>query len=549
MRRADEQSMRTLLCCLVPFVVCALGIAGPASADVTHRWSFDELSAGKIPDLAGNADLTLRGTAALSGQDVDLAPSGASLRLDGAGYAEVELPDLNGEYTLMGWIRPTGPLQDPNDWRTPFGISGRVYFGQYASCLDGGLIAWESTSVYALHCLDDAQLTNVWRHVAQTWDGTTWKMFVDGELIASEHIPLALDANSDTFAVGDDVYQGYPSVGDYAFRGDIDEIVIRDDVLSPAAVAAVTDAVRDDESLTLQRTRSTRMPAFAAQASDDDAQVTCTIAGVSQPDCDAIDLTGRAPGPVTVAAVMTDRFGRTTTATEMVQVAPLGITALSGPVGTIGPDTSASWRFEESGASATCKLDGVVTPCSSDSVTLTGLSPGRHDLKVIARDVHGHLGESLTWSFVVTVPAPPSEPAAPSAQPTARPPAEASPEPRESAERAVSRITVPQSVPGAAEIDRRVRMAQRGCSTQGCRVRAGAKARPSLRIWLTRAEPMKVSITRRGKVLEQRTVTGRRGENRVVWTGRAKGRALPAGTYVVRIEVGGQGAWRTIRVS
>lgn len=123
-------------------------------------------------------------------------------------------------------------------------------------------------------------------------------------------------------------------------------------------------------------------------------------------------LDGLTPGTHTLSVTAADNAGNVdqTPATRSWKVdttAP-STTLSGGPAnGSVLTSTSASFRLgsSESGSTTTCTLDGRARSCAPGALTLSGLTPGTHDLRVRATDRAGNTDASPATRFW-TVPVP-----------------------------------------------------------------------------------------------------------------------------------------------
>jgi hypothetical protein len=72
--------------------------------------------------------------------------------------------------------------------------------------------------------------TNVWSHVATTWDGTTLRLYVNGAQVGSRAVAGTLSTTSDPLRIGGDA-----TWGEY-FAGTIDEVRVYNRALSAAEI-------------------------------------------------------------------------------------------------------------------------------------------------------------------------------------------------------------------------------------------------------------------------------------------------------------------------
>ena len=159
---------------------------------------------------------------------------------------------------------PNVPVGD-----SPYTIS--LWILRYPSCSSNGLLGWgacQSTgrvTEFRLNCnqLDvywwdndllsgDVVLTNIWQHVATTWDGTHRRIFVNGVIVAEDSPGLHVSV-SGNFAVG------RTCDGDASFNGIMDDVYIFSEALSISEIgnlAASTSTSTASPSSTASSTAS-----------------------------------------------------------------------------------------------------------------------------------------------------------------------------------------------------------------------------------------------------------------------------------------------------
>lgn len=123
-------------------------------------------------------------------------------------------------------------------------------------------------------------------------------------------------------------------------------------------------------------------------------------------------LDGLAPGPHTLSVTATDNAGNVdqTPATRSwtVDTTAPSTTLTGGPAnGSVLTSTTASFRLgsSEAGSTTACTLDARSRACAPGTLTLSGLAPGTHDLRVRATDRAGNTDASPATRFW-TVPVP-----------------------------------------------------------------------------------------------------------------------------------------------
>ncbi|MHC4586285.1 MAG: LamG domain-containing protein [Planctomycetota bacterium] len=228
--------------------------------DMVAHWTFDEGSGTIAHDSAGNNHGTLVNDPTWSVGQID-----GGLGFDGSNdyvvVADDSSLDIAGAISFSAWIKLHGDL----DWQiiiSKRGPGGGYPYGGYTFHFQdrywntGGAyrllftktngIAGSGGGNYGTHKhwdrvasnKDDWQ-TDVWYHVAATWDGTTntnsMKMYIDGQLDATHTAKQAFILTNDyALTIGDIL----PQLTD-PFNGVIDDVRIYKRALSAAEVQAL----------------------------------------------------------------------------------------------------------------------------------------------------------------------------------------------------------------------------------------------------------------------------------------------------------------------
>ena len=193
-------------------------------------WSFDEGSGTTTADATGNGnDGTLNGDMVWS-EDTE-SGSGYSLAFDGVDD-HVSVPHVvnpgSNTFTAMAWFKVTDLNTTRYILQQEDGTgAGRTWLylsksGQLGTYL--GNSALFSTASITI---------GEWHHAAVSYDGTTLRLYLDGQLEASEE--RILEASDGGMLVG--VHKGMTT----RFLGNIDEVQIYNSVLSDAQIAAWHD--------------------------------------------------------------------------------------------------------------------------------------------------------------------------------------------------------------------------------------------------------------------------------------------------------------------
>jgi Concanavalin A-like lectin/glucanases superfamily len=184
---------------------------GPVAA-----YSFDQGEGTTVEDVTGDGN-----TATIEGaQWTTHGRYGDAVEFDGEQCVSVpnsEALQLTEAFTVEAWVKLQGlPTDDPiffKETEADYSYAMDVGFGNEgdpAGFLGGEELVGPSSIE-----------SNVWTHIAFTYDGSETRLFVDGEQVASEQVgPLATDSEGPLY-IGCDG----PAWGDH-FRGRIDEVRI-----------------------------------------------------------------------------------------------------------------------------------------------------------------------------------------------------------------------------------------------------------------------------------------------------------------------------------
>ncbi len=211
------------------------------------RWSFDEGSGGVARDLTGHGH-----DATIAGPEWVRSPRGHALRFDGvddiATYADVDSMNLEGDLTLMLWLKTrASEASDTN--RLIFGDSGsgvQRNLNLRLSSYDAIMFEWADGSRNATLSADSGLLDGSWKQLVVVADSGAARvtMFVDGEPVAGMRMPLPISRAAATARM----------TGQWAggcFKGDLDDVRLFNRALSAEEVREAFE-----EEATLQIVRS-----------------------------------------------------------------------------------------------------------------------------------------------------------------------------------------------------------------------------------------------------------------------------------------------------
>ena len=202
---------------------------------VLHH-SYDEGEGSLAADSSGNGH-----DGEISNPEWADGKFGKALKFGGEGsdvFVTVEsTPVLNvNECTFMAWVNAdhwNGTRQIVGK-SVHGGCSGRTQYGLFS---EGGILKlrFETESGRA-DITTDLPAVGEWVHVGFTNDGSTAKIYVDGEAVAEGAVPGTLNANDDPWRIGQDCERL-----NYVFAGLIDEVRLWNRALSATDIAALKD--------------------------------------------------------------------------------------------------------------------------------------------------------------------------------------------------------------------------------------------------------------------------------------------------------------------
>ncbi|HEX5922362.1 MAG TPA: LamG-like jellyroll fold domain-containing protein [Baekduia sp.] len=418
--------------------------AGPAGDPaLVAAYAFDEASGTTVTDASGRAN-----TGTITGATRTTGHSGSALTFNGTSNS-VTIPDsssldLTSAMTLEAWVNPT----IASDWRTVIlkEATGNLAYSLYgASGYAGGA---PSTWIGSTDLPGPAALpAGAWSHLATTWDGTTWRLYVDGVQKASRTFAGPIAVSSGALKIG-----GNALWGEY-FSGRIDDVRIYNRGLTAAEVGRDRDTPVGGTAPpdTTPPTVSVTAPAAGATVSGASVALSATAAdnvGVTDvqfrldgttnvgaldttpPYAVAWNTTAVSTGAHTLTAVARDAAGNSATSTSVSVTVSNGTPDTTPPtVSMTAPARGATVSGASVALSATAsdnvgvtgvqfRLDGTTNigaqaTTSPYAVTwnTTAVSNGAHTLTAVARDAAGNTTTSGAVSVTVSnAPPPPPGP-------------------------------------------------------------------------------------------------------------------------------------------
>lgn len=176
-------------------------------------WSFDEGSGDVAEDSSGNGN---DGNLVRDPEWVD-GKFGKALKFSTAQRNKVEIPHsdsfatITEAVTMEAWVNPA----NFNAWFS-FGVKGDITYGIFINPARYVRIHYSGDST--LDTPNNAINANEWTHVVGTYDGTTVRIYLNGEVKAKTNAGVAIPANASSYVIG-----GTQESRDW-FDGMIDEV-------------------------------------------------------------------------------------------------------------------------------------------------------------------------------------------------------------------------------------------------------------------------------------------------------------------------------------
>ncbi len=205
-----------------------------ASSGIMGFWHFNEASGSTAHDSSGKGnDGTLQ-----QGASFGAGQNGNGLIMGTASQSTL-VPNSSSlnvtqNITIAAWIAPytTGTQSvvqkstgNVNGYELSLSNSGTV-FVRFNQASSGNSFRLDSNSTYPTN-------GTTWMHVVATYDGTTIRMYINGQLEASKAAVFTINANNLGLGIGAD------PTGSRGMRGRIDDVLIANRALDPSEVTAL----------------------------------------------------------------------------------------------------------------------------------------------------------------------------------------------------------------------------------------------------------------------------------------------------------------------
>ncbi|MEZ5039669.1 MAG: LamG-like jellyroll fold domain-containing protein [Saprospiraceae bacterium] len=138
--------------------------------------------------------------------------------------------DIECQLSIEFWCKPTSY----EDWGAiVMKAAGNSWSGGYGIYLYNSELKFFPTGFGSQHSTGYNVPLNQWTHVAATYDGTDSKVYINGNLISTKTIGLAIPTNNYPMGISGD--PGYPF---YNFNGHLDEVRVWNKALTQAEIQA-----------------------------------------------------------------------------------------------------------------------------------------------------------------------------------------------------------------------------------------------------------------------------------------------------------------------
>jgi hypothetical protein len=339
--------------------VSATTLSGPVVSGLVAWYNFNEGTGAALHDSSGNGnnaviqDTTSSG-AATAPTWTSSQYSGSALVFDGrtsAAAPDSASLDPTTGLTLEAWVNPTALTDAPLIYKADGRYSLYLYYGTPGAQLNvttSGEV--DGTSPLA---------TNVWTHLATTYDGTTQNLFVNGVLVATQPQTGAITSQGQpatSLLLGTDTYWDF-------FSGAMDGVRIYNYALSQAQIQSDMQAGSAPVSVSLSPTAATLYASQTQQFTASVANTTNTAVTWSfSPSAGTLGASGLYTAPASIAAQQTVTVTATSQA-DTTKLASATITLMPPIAVTVGPASASLY------ASQTQQFTATVVNATNTAVT------------------------------------------------------------------------------------------------------------------------------------------------------------------------------------
>jgi hypothetical protein len=201
---------------------------GSSVPELVAAYAFDEGSGNTVTDLSGNG----RTGSIANAVWVTVGKYGRALSFNGTN-ARITIPDaqalrLSTGMTLEAWVQPTAVS---STWRDVIYKGNDNYYLMATTDRNGFPGVGGTVGIVNLNTYGTAPLPlNAWTHLAATYDGETFRLYVNGTQVAATPQPGVLASSSNPLEIGGD------SIFGQFFQGLIDEVRVFNVARAPSQI-------------------------------------------------------------------------------------------------------------------------------------------------------------------------------------------------------------------------------------------------------------------------------------------------------------------------
>jgi hypothetical protein len=216
---------------LLGVVLSGLAFGQVPTAGLKAHWKFDETSGLAAADASANKNNGVLNNFGADNAQWIPGKVGGAISFNGSNYVEVaDHPsigtDLTNGFTVSTWFRSRVPLPATGGTRTPRMLEkGDGYFFLMNPGTGGMNLLVKKNNANFTASLGDSLDANVWYHITGTFDGTTIRVYLNGDLKGSTALAAPMDDDHLPLRIGSDDAGAF-------FNGDMDEVMIYDHALT-----------------------------------------------------------------------------------------------------------------------------------------------------------------------------------------------------------------------------------------------------------------------------------------------------------------------------
>jgi len=210
---------------------------GRSDSSLVGHWKLDKAAGATVDDASGNGNDGLlqppnaRTSAGKLGRAVTFNGTSTNIQIDGT--ASMRWPQENRAFTVSAWV-----ALDRFDDRVPRSVFSQAGFG---STTGFGISVFNGIPFLAIAPAQTVQATGPiplrqWAHLAGTYDGSTARLFVNGQEVASSAANWAAFSEDEPYAIGARLLSNGSTT--WNFQGRIDDVYVFAEALTAEEIRA-----------------------------------------------------------------------------------------------------------------------------------------------------------------------------------------------------------------------------------------------------------------------------------------------------------------------